>query len=408
MKTPTLILVFGLSLASTSFAVDPPPDGGYAGENTAEGENALFSLTSGTNNSAVGHDALYNNTTGFSNVANGHNALLSNTVGEGNTANGESALYSNTAGNNSTATGAFALFSQTTGGVNTADGAYALYQNTTGGGNVAVGLDALYSNTTGNDNVAVGIGALMNHSEGYYNVAVGIGAVAYNTAGFGNVGIGGGALTNSIGSYNTALGDAALGYLRVGSYNLGVGKNAGFKLTSGDWNIYVGNIGVGDESGTIRIGDRKRHTNTYITGISGVTIPTGVGVIVDNNGHLGTVTSSARYKDNIQPMEKSSEAILSLKPVTFRYKKELDPDSIPQFGLVAEDVAKVDPDLVARDGQGKPYTVRYEAVNAMLLNEFLKAHRTIERQEKKIEALEAAVAKLQAARWAVDGLCPND
>ena len=390
MKTPALIVVAVAVSLATSFAVDPPPDGGYAGENTAEGENALFSLTSGTNNSAIGHAALYNNTTGFSNVANGHNALLSNISGQGNTANGESALYSNTTSNFSTATGAFALFSQTTGGVNTADGAFALYQNTVGGGNVAIGLDALYANTTGNDNVAVGIGALMNHSEGYYNVAVGIGAVANNTAGFSNVGIGGGALVNNtVGSYNTALGDAALAYLREGSYNLALGKNAGFKLISGDWNIYVGNIGVVDESGTIRIGDRKRHTNTYITGINGVTVPAGVAVIVDSNGHLGTVTSSARYKEQIQPMKDASEAILSLKPVTFRYKRELDPEAIPQFGLVAEDVAKVDSDLVAKDDEGKPYIVRYEAVNAMLLNEFLKEHKKVEELEKQVQQMAA-------------------
>ena len=137
-------------------------------------------------------------------------------------------------------------------------------------------------------------------------------------------------------------------------------------------------------------------TNTYIAGISGVTVAGGLGVIVDSNGHLGTGTSSARYKENIQPMDKASEAILALQPVAFRYKKDLDPEGIPQFGLVAEQVEKVNSDLVARDRDGKPYSVRYDAVNAMLLNEFLKAHHTIGDQEKKIEALEATVAKLQA------------
>jgi len=128
----------------------------------------------------------------------------------------------------------------------------------------------------------------------------------------------------------------------------------------------------------------------------------GVGVVIDSTGHLGTATSSARYKNNIKPMDKASEAILSLQPVTFRYKKELDPKPIPQFGLVAEEVAKVDPDLVARDEEGKPYTVRYEAVNAMLLNEFLKEHRkveeqaeTIEQQERRLADLEQVVAELR-------------
>src|SRR5204863_6922557 len=145
-----------------------------------------------------------------------------------------------------------------------------------------------------------------------------------------------------------------------------------------------GNNGVAGESKTIRIGKSGKQTNTFIAGISGATVPTGVAVIVDASGHLGTTTSSARFKDAIKPMDKASEAILALKPVTFRYGHELDPDGIPQFGLVAEEVEKVNPDLVARDDKGKPYTVRYEAVNAMLLNEFLKERRKNEQQEAKI------------------------
>jgi hypothetical protein len=123
----------------------------------------------------------------------------------------------------------------------------------------------------------------------------------------------------------------------------------------------------------------------------------GVGVIIDTNGHLGTVVSSARFKDAIKPMDKASEAILALQPVTFRYKHELDPEGIPQFGLVAEEVEKVNPDLVARDDQGKAYTVRYEAVNAMLLNEFLKEHRKVEEQGRKEQELEATIAQLKSA-----------
>jgi len=153
---------------------------------------------------------------------------------------------------------------------------------------------------------------------------------------------------------------------------------------------------VAAESKTIRIGRQHIHQATFIAGISGATVPTGVAVIVDTNGHLGTIVSSERFKDAIQPMDKASEAILSLKPVTFHYKPELDPDGIPQFGLVAEDVEKVNPALVARDEQGKPYTVRYEAVNAMLLNEFLKEHRTVQEQKATIAQLKAAVSKQEA------------
>ena len=171
---------------------------------------------------------------------------------------------------------------------------------------------------------------------------------------------------------NTANGQNAMRSNTTGSFNIALGGNAGFNLTTGSNNIEIGNRGVAGESGIIRIGTRGTHTNTYIAGISGVTVPGGVGIIVRTNGKLGTVVSSARFKDEIKPMDKASEAILAMKPVTFRYKKELDPDGIPQFGLVAEEVEKVNPALVARDDQGKPYTVRYDAVNAMLLNEFLK------------------------------------
>ena len=167
-------------------------------------------------------------------------------------------------------------------------------------------------------------------------------------------------------------------------------------LTTGSNNIDIGNSGVAGESAKIRIGTKPTHKNTYIAGIYGVTVARGIGVIIDNTGHLGTTTSSARFKDEIKPMDKASEAILSLKPVTFHYQKELDPEGVPQFGLVAEEVAKVNSDLVLRDEEGKPYTVRYEAVNAMLLNEFLKEHRKVQAQDRKIEKLEGTVAQFEA------------
>jgi hypothetical protein len=189
----------------------------------------------------------------------------------------------------------------------------------------------------------------------------------------------------------------------TGSFNIALGDNAGFNLTTGSNNIDIGNVGVAGEAKTIRIGKQGTQTATFIAGINGATVPTGVAVIVDGSGHLGTTTSSARFKEAIKAMDKASEAILSLRPVTFHYKHDLDPDCIPQFGLVAEEVEKVNPDLVARDAEGKPYTVRYEAVNAMLLNEFLKEHRkneeqqaTIARLEKEIEALTAGLQKVSA------------
>jgi hypothetical protein len=186
-----------------------------------------------------------------------------------------------------------------------------------------------------------------------------------------------------------AIGTYALSRFVNGDYNIGVGFGGGANLTNGDYNIAISNRGVAGEAHTIRIGTTGTQTDAYIAGITGTTVPTGVAVIVDADGHLGTITSSARFKEAIKPMDKASEAILALKPVAFRYKHELDRAGIPQFGLVAEEVEKVNPDLVARDDKGKPYTVRYEAVNAMLLNEFLKAHRRIEEQDKRIDQLTA-------------------
>src|SRR5439155_1159113 len=196
-------------------------------------------------------------------------------------------------------------------------------------------------------------------------------------------------------NFNTANGFQALYNNTTGASNIALGYNAGTNLTTGSNNIEIGNVGVAGESKHIRIGTTGTHTHTFISGISGATVAGGVGVIIDTSGHLGTVVSSERFKDAIKPMDKANEAIFALKPVTFWYKKELDPDGIPQFGLVAEQVEKVNPDLVAHDEEGKPYTVRYEAVNAMLLNEFLKEHRKVEEQEATITQLKSAVAQQQ-------------
>jgi hypothetical protein len=310
---------------------------------------------------------------------------LNNTNGIFNTAMGFNALYSNTDGFNNTAIGGSALFSNTSGFDNTAVGYRALPSNTTGYLNIATGSYALQNNTTGVQNTA--IGGLSSNTIGSYNTATGNGALAYNTTG----------------NFNTASGMNALLYNTTGGNNIALGAAAGINLTTGSYNIDIGHHGFHGESNTIRIGKQGIQTATFIAGISGATVPGGVGVIVGTNGQLGTVVSSERFKDAIKPMDRASEAILALKPVTFRYKPDLDPKGIPQFGLVAEQVEKVNPDLVARDHEGKPYTVRYEAVNAMLLNEFLKEHRkneeqaaTIARLEKKVELLSAGLQKVSA------------
>src|SRR5438874_802638 len=351
---PVVLLVLGLlALSPTARAVDPPPDGGYPGNNTAEGADALLHLTTGTDNTAIGFDALFSNTTGLANTATGFQALQSNTNGINNTASGCNALSSNTTGTQNTATGVDALESNKIGNYNTATGVLALNHNTSGSNNVASGVNALYTNQRGRDNTAEGFQALKNNT---------------------------------------------------GSSNIAMGSSAGVNLTIGSNNIDIGNQGVAGDSNTIRIGGHTPNfgfqTATFIAGIHGVAV-TGSAVVVNSSGQLGTAPSSERFKEAIKPMDKASEAILALQPVTFCYKQELDPDGIPQFGLVAEQVEKVNPDLVARDEQGKPYTVRYEAVNAMLLNEFLKAHRKldqqqamIDRQQKQIEALTSIVQKV--------------
>ena len=199
------------------------------------------------------------------------------------------------------------------------------------------------------------------------------------------------------GRNNTAAGQNAMRNNTTGSFNVALGDNAGFNLTTGSNNIEIGNRGVAGEANTIRLGVSGTQTNTYIAGIFGAALASGSTVRIDSAGHLGTVASSARFKQEIKPMDNASEAILALEPVIFRYKHELDPAGIPQFGLVAEEVEKVNPDLVERDQQGKPYSVRYDAVNAMLLNEFLKEHRTVEELKKEIAALTATV-KEQASQ----------
>jgi hypothetical protein len=254
-------------------------------------------------------------------------------------------------------------------------------------GNTAVGDSALANNTSGTDNTALGEEALDSNINGFGNVAIGSFALLLSTANQ-NTAIGFGALqSNTIGSNNTANGETALHNNTTGDANIALGYQAGYNLTTGSNNIDIGNTGLASDSKKIRIGKTGMQTATFIAGISGAPVPTGVPVIVDTNGHLGTIISSARYKEAINPMDKASEGILALKPVTFRYKHDLDPEGISQFGLVAEDVEKVNPDLVARDADGKAYTVRYEAVNAMLLNEFLKEHKKVEQQEATIGQL---------------------
>ena len=339
-------------------AVNPPPDGEYPGANTAEGQDALFRLTTGQFNTAVGFLSLHGNVTNDFNTAIGAGALFLNTADE------------------NTATGAGALLGNTTGSANTAIGSFALATNTTGNKNTAVGRGALGSNTTGTSNTAVGHGALENHRTGESNTAVGRDALLNNT-----------------GDSNTAIGRSALVNNTIGVTNIAIGTDSGSSITTAS-NIIC--IGFGVQGANV-------DDTTWIGNVFGVTTQSGTTapVVVSNNGQLGTVASSGRFKKDIADMQKTSEAILELRPVTFHYKT--DAGNTPQFGLIAEEVAKVNPSLVLPDKEGKPYTVRYDAVNAMLLNEFLKEHRevqelrtTVVQQQRQIEALAAGLQKVNA------------
>jgi hypothetical protein len=332
------------------------------------GRNALYSNTTGTQNTGTGRAALYGNSTGVSNTATGYYALVFNSTGSYNTANGTFALYNNGAGNNNTATGYYTLVSNTADN-NLADGAFALFANTTGTGNAAAGANALENNTTGSYNTAHGWRALRANVSGNFNAALGPNALKSNTA-------------NS----NAAFGVNSLYNNTTGIGNIAMGFQAGLNLTTGHNNIDIGNFGVAGEGYTTRIGSVQNRT--FIAGITGAVVSGGTAVYVNASGQLGTNPSSKRFKQDIAAMDEKSEAILALHPVTFRYKNDLDPSKTAQFGLIAEEVAGVDPDLVTRDDKGEVYSVRYEAVNAMLLNEFLKEH-------SKVSELQTALRRQQ-------------
>jgi hypothetical protein len=371
------VLVACFALAPGAQAVVPAPDGGYPGSNTAEGTQALFSLTTGVWNTALGFQALFSDTTGSSNTATGLRALFSNVGGANNTATGVLALGGNTSGFNNTAVGWSALRVNSTGAHNTAVGVNALFNNNASS-NTAVGRDALFANTTGGNNNAFGRGALDSNTTGPFNNAHGNGALG----------------TNTTSSENNAFGDFALGN-STGTGNTAIGDLAGINLTTGSGNVCIGRsvFGVAGESNTTRI----RNIGT-------TPLNTGMFVEVDANGKLGFITSSRRYKHDIEPMASASEALFALKPVTFRYNGDIDPAHAKMFGLIAEDVAKVSPNLAVRDAKGEVVAIRSDSINAMLLNEFLKEHQRVEelqatvaQQQKGMEVLTAQL-KEQAAQ----------
>ena len=362
-----LSIVVILALSPVTKAVSPAPDGGYPGNNTAEGQNSLFSLTTGTFNTAVGALSLKSDTIGSGNTAIGAGTLLVNSADQ-NTATGVAALLSNTTGSKNTANGALALLKNTEGDRNNACGAFALFNNATGGANNAMGYNALFNNQTGSQNNAHGDFALFSNVNGQFNTAIGGNTLVNNMSGSNNTAIGFNALQNSaIGNNNIALGAAAGSNIRVASDTICIGS-PGVDVTDG---CYFGHV------------------------FEEALDPDHLAMAIDVNGKVGTPGSSQRFKEDIKPMDKTSDVILALKPVTFHYKN--DAKHSPRFGLIAEEVAEIDPSLVAFDKERKPYSVRYDQVNAMLLNEFLKEHKTVQAQSVTITELKREIARLTAS-----------
>ncbi len=390
-------------------------------KNTANGDHALSSNTIGKFNTATGHSALSSNTTGLWNTATGYSALASNTIGFWNTASGNNALRRNTTGSSNTACGSFALFLNTTGRDNTATGDVALQLNTTGIRNTATGRMALRANTkgslntasgyralvsnkTGNSNTATGVSALIANTTGSYNAAVGVGALFDNLTGSENSAMGHQALyANTTGSENTAIGRSALSGSTTGDRNIAVGRFAGSALTTGSDNIAIGNPGISGDGATIRVGSAGTHTRAFLAGIHGVTtdVADGIPVVVDSAGQLGTVSSSRRFKEDVADMGEATERLLDLRPVTFRYKAEVQQGERPvEYGLIAEEVAEIFPDIVVYDEEGLPFTVKYHLLASMLLNELKKnGARDRERQrelERELAELREELTDLKA------------
>jgi hypothetical protein len=394
-KTASLVMIGTLAAVGSAYAAQPPDVVQSDGkQNSAMGGLALNSLSSGSDNTAVGYATLDSNSSGSYNTAVGSFALSANSTENGNTAIGYAALNSNTSGYANTASGSGALQANTSGFENSAAGNDALHANVKGNNNSALGWRALYSNEITSGNTAVGSIALFADNLGDENTAMGFGALTANTEGNANTATGEQSLyANTTGNYNTAMGyqalyingttgnNTAVGYQALfqntGSNNIALGYQAGFNLSGGNNNIDIGNATNGGEDNTIRIGTPAVQNATYIAGIYGNTL-SGSEVVVTSSGQLGVVMSSERFKTDVAPMADTSAKLHQLRPVTFHYKT--DPNGNLQYGLIAEEVAQVYPDLVIRDEKGRIDGVRYDELAPILLTE-------VQRQQQQIAAL---------------------
>jgi hypothetical protein len=399
-KVPLLLVTAIFPIAASAYG--PPPNVVTSTDaNTAMGSSALSSNQFGEANTAVGSQALTSNQNGINNTAVGADALIVNVNGQDNTAVGSDALGENTTGSGNTALGYQTLFSNIGGINNTAIGADAFAGSYGGNDNTATGVFALYNSNGGNANTSTGSNSLSSNTTGSYNTAAGFQSLISNTTGYRNEADGAWALqSNTIGHDNTALGQGALLSTTSGSYNIGVGENAGYYVTTGNNNIEIGNFGSPADARVIRLGKQSVHLATYIAGVSGTHV-TGSAVYVTSTGQLGVLASSERYKTAIAPMARNTEKLKQLRPVTFHLKT--DPKGEVQYGLIAEEVAKVYPELVIRDGAGKIQGVRYEELAPMLLNEAQQQEQQIAFQaveirqlKEQLQRLDTVVLKLQS------------
>jgi trimeric autotransporter adhesin len=366
-----------------------------ASANTALGDSALYENTSGGDNTAVGYGALADNTTGSGNTAIGAATLQSNGAGVENTGIGVSALQSNTTGGFNTAVGSLTLNINTTGTSNTAVGSGALAQNESGSYNTAIGASASQINMTGSYTTAVGALALLNNSTGGYDTAFGAYALNLNTTGSGNTAFGYAALRSTTsGNSNIGFGYQSLYQDATGSNNIAMGYQAAYNLYNGSNTIEIGNLGGPGDTNLTRIGTQGVQTNAYIAGIAGAQV-TGAAVYVTSSGQLGVLASSERYKTSISSMGESTTKLQKLRPVTFLLKT--DPKRVTQYGLVAEEVYKVYPELVIRDSAGKIEGVRYEELTPMLLNEVQKQAGEIQEMKAQLTQLDDLKRELQTA-----------
>jgi hypothetical protein len=361
---------------------------------TAHGSQPQDVVTSDSSgNTAMGTNALYNLTSGsLNNTAVGESALILNTSGQFNTGLGALALFFNESGSDNTAVGAGTLEQNTTGSENSALGMETLNNNTTGSYNTAIGIQALYSNTTGDYNTATGMNALFSNTTGIHNSATGYETLYSNTTGTENTGFGYESLYyNSTGKQNTAFGNEALYSNTSGANNIALGFHAGINLTTGSNDIDIGSAGASGESNVIRIGTAGTQTEAYIAGIANTKV-TGSAVYITSSGKLGTLASAERYKTAIAPMGSVTEKLMRLRPVTFHLKSE--PDGAVQYGLIAEEVDKVYPELAIHDDEGMLSGVRYDELAPMLLNEFQKQQKQMIAQNEHAASLEVEVRVL--------------